>query len=172
MDSAGAPLFPPAFKHGLEAPSCGPFRLPTPVPSGHSVKAALYAIVRANDIRATADVIIGGLDTRIEGRPVTLQVTDPDRPRVSLHTSPSVFADLTPAATPHGPLTVIQWWACRGRPGGFALAGSVAWYWQTFSGSRLAPLFDQACGAQREWHAIAGWLNQSVARINYVRASP
>jgi len=160
----GAGVYPPALKSGA------PLSCPPPVwvalRSGQIIRRQVYVILRRAEIRPVAELETGGY---IYGHPLYLKLFRGRAPQVLLRTSPQLHADIHPAVPVRGPLHYMQWAKCPGTGGGGLLATySSTRTWQSTQGTRLLASFGTDCGKGFEWHAIAGWVNQPVAHVDYV----
>jgi hypothetical protein len=90
---------------------------------------------------------------------------------VTVHTTPTVFAQVQLSGPTRGYLYYTAWWTCQTTGStpvvADTLSSGLGPGFLATSGSRLVPDWDPTCTADREWHAIAGWLGQPVATIDY-----
>jgi hypothetical protein len=90
-----------------------------------------------------------------------LNLTTPDSPTVTLHVPPDKpSATIEPVGPVRGDLFGEWYWACGN--GGFNEEAQQRIYW-TAIGRLVVP----ACSSIVGWHEIAGWLNHSVAEIDW-----
>jgi len=102
---------------------------------------------------------------------------------IEVHSSPPVSAVLHPATSQQrGDLYHAGWYACRMANGQIQFGGSgfyegppgpqgippflfgYLYFWAPSQSRVLQP----GCSSPLEWHVVAGWLNQPVARVDYV----
>ncbi len=171
---------------GRPMPSCPmiPFNSPTYRLSllghGKTLDATLYTVLMTRHLRASMIVhryhgcnpAAPGCrphDSRAYGSLATIHLQPPDSPRAVLHGSPPTMMTLIGAPRNHRPLWVDGWFGCAS-PDRFhyiTSEGGVGIEPAERGGTRvLLPL--AGCYPPRtELHAVAGWLNHSVAFINY-----
>lgn len=90
-----------------------------------------------------------------------VSLTAPDTPSVTLHTPPDQpSATITPAGPVHGPLLAVWYFPCSGDFFSSALQDRI--YWSAIARHIIPP-----CSPITGWHEIAGWLNHSVAEIDW-----
>lgn len=99
----------------------------------------------------------------ITSRPVPLTLISTREAAARVHSSPSVYADVARSPGGMGPLRYAQVAKCQTARGPEYVQDVVDW--QTTEGPRLSP----PCSNPLEWHAIAGYVNQPVATIDYVK---
>lgn len=161
-------LYPPAVQGGKPA-TCSPRRSSLHLLPGHHMLWHVLVILRANRLRVV--VLLQG-HGEVKGRLMSVSLTADPPPRVTIRTTPTVYAEVHPPGSVDGYMYYNQWWRCRtfGTPqkaGGTLTTGLGPTFLAT-SASRLVPDWDPTCSSFREWHAVVGWLNQPAATINYV----
>jgi hypothetical protein len=154
-------------------------------PSGSIIRAREYVVLRGSQVRAVThfriEVVDGSMIT-LRTPKVRLLLTATSSPTAALSTSPAVSAVLSrPRDAGQGPLLHVGWYACPAGNGAIRYGGSG--FYEGFSTTPGAPnylvgspygwtptlsrVLHPGCSAPLEWHAVAGWLNQPVADINY-----
>lgn len=130
---------------------------------GHAIKRQRYVIL--SDRMLVATFMVGSLQRSIKylsTPPLSVSQSTGQAPHVVLHVDgEQAFADVAPAGPTKGPLRFIQSVHCPTN-GGFEVV--THYDWQPADGTRITA----GCSPLSEWHAIAGWLNQPVATIDYV----
>lgn len=91
--------------------------------------------------------------------PLTVRLVAAQPPRISVSGSPSIHVDLYPPAGATEPLLYTDW---SMRPGAQYYWGRG---WTMAPSDRLIP----GCREATRWHLIAGWLNQPVATVDYMK---
>lgn len=174
------PAFPTSFKHPVP-PSTAPGEVLVEHPFVVLHGDRLHAVLAFQSILGA-----GGPPQRLTVRTpvVHLTLVSAPRPTVTLHGRPRMSAVLQPA-TRHqrGALYHVGWFSCRLGNGQARYGGSgfyedfptpgpgppllvgYLYLWVPTSSKVLRP----GCGAPLEWHVVAGWVNQSVVTIDYVK---
>mgnify|MGYP001159368483 CR=1 FL=1 len=159
LNDAGTVVYPPAFEGYLPPP--GPAPVSRPLAPGKRISSQAYVVLRGTHLRAVLDVLTGAQEfnsaARVATRPLTVRLTPGNPPLVTLTlVGTQVRADIEPLSPVHGPMLFLDAARCPGR--GFSQ--HLVW---TRSVKHLSP----GCTDPTAWHAVAGWLNQSVATIDY-----
>jgi len=154
----------PTFTRFL-APPC-PVPAPTSFRSlgaGHSLQWRPYVIMTGRVIEATITLGKPPGSRQVSTPAIVLRLTDGKTLEVRLHRSGGwVFADIQPVGPIQGPLRYIESVRCPVNDGYQVV---TEYTWRVADGERVTP----GCGPVSEWHVIAGWLDQPVATIDYVK---
>ncbi len=171
---------------GRPMPSCPmiPFNSPTYRLSllgrGKTLDATLYTVLMTRHLRAGMIVHRfhgcnpNGPDCRPQdsaahGSLATFHLHPPDSPRVVLRGTPPTTMTLVGAPRNHGPLWVDGWFGCAS-PDRFHFItseGGVGVQPAERAGTRVSLPLAGCYPPRTTFHAVAGWLNHSVAFINY-----
>jgi hypothetical protein len=165
-------LYPPVLLDEPPSHGCGAVPSYTRTAPGQVRHRLIYVIVRGRYIRALVFVATGRrTNVIVVSRPVLVRLISGQRPGVIIHATPhTVYADLRPSATVHGPLLYRYWVECRITGSISVESSEVGYQWTPAKADQIRPDWSgQGCvaGAYREWHGLAGWLGQPVAAINY-----
>jgi hypothetical protein len=159
------PLFPPTFPDALDTVSCTPHIPTVSLAPGSTRVSHLPIILRGSHLRLVATLPIAGAST-VTTPAITVQLTARTGvPTITLHTGRSPYADVRPPQHARGPLMVTEWLACNG--GSRVFGDPWNSVWSSSMSNRIAPQWHwlPGCTGQREWHALAGWLNHPVVDI-------
>lgn len=163
----GGLVYPPAVP-GTPTPHC-PRATATPLPPGHLVQRTVLAVLRGSNIHALANLGRGSHQSYFETPNIAVQLTTGQPPAVTLNANP-LSATLTPATPPSGPLYEAAWTGCYSsadRTGQSSYGASFPEGFAALSGNQIVPQIKGPCAFQ-EWHAVAGWIGQPVATIDYL----
>ncbi len=147
---------------------------------GRTLDATLYTVLMARHLRAGMIVhryhgcnpnapSCRPHDSVAYGSLVTIHLLRPDPPRVVLHGTPPTMMTLVGAPRNHGPLWVDGWFGCAS-PARFhyiTREGGVGVQPAERGGTRVLLPLAGCYPPKTVFHAVAGWLNHSVAFINY-----
>ncbi len=147
---------------------------------GGLLVATVYTVLMARHLRASMIVHRfhgcnpNGPDCRAQdsvahGSLATFHLQPPDSPRVVLHGTPPTTMTLLRAPRNHGPLWVDGWFRCAS-PARFHYVtseGGVGVQPAERGGTRVSLPLAGCYPPRTMFHAVAGWLNHSVAFINY-----
>jgi len=136
---------------------CAPYTLP--FDPGQQVTERPYLVLAGTRIQAWD--IVNGKTLWVAMR---VRLTTATPPTVTLHQSPTVSATIHPIGPVSGHLYFIAWTGCDSTP---LASGSsfLSFAWRPSAGATLFP----QCSDPTEWHALAGWLDQPMAHIDYVK---
>jgi hypothetical protein len=133
------------------------------VPPGHSLRWTAYLILRGHTLTVRLGLTSTDHsifpDSYISAR-LRVRLTAPDPPTVSLATSPAVVAQLQPRGQVHGRPRIADWWLC---PGDNPANGAASRSFVPISATHVAA----PCALPGQGHAVAGWLDHAVVRIDY-----
>jgi hypothetical protein len=166
-DRPQRPLFPPTFPGALEVVSCTP-QVPTvSLAPGATKVSRLPVILRGPHLRLVATLPFVGAAI-VTTPAITVQLTPrAGAPMVTVHTRPTLYADVHPPQRPSGPLLITDWLACHH---GSRISGDP-WSspWSSRTSERITPEWHRLpkCTGQREWHVLAGYLNHPVVHIDW-----
>lgn len=173
---------------GRPMPSCPmmPFNSPTYRLSllgrGKTLDATLYTVLMTRHLRAGMMVHrfhgcnpngpgCRPQDSVAYGSLATFHLQPPDSPRVALRGSPPTTMTLLRAPRNHGPLWVDGWFRCASAsPARFHYVtseGGVGVKPAERVGTRVSLPLAGCYPPRTTFHAVAGWLNHSVAFVNY-----
>ncbi len=167
-------------------PSCPliPFNSPTTRPGllgpGRTANAILYTVLMARHLRASMIVHryhgcnpnapgCHPHDSDAHGSLATFHLQPADSPRVALHGTPPTTMTLVGAPHNHGPLWVDGWFSCAS-PARFHFItseGGVGIQPAERGGTRVSIPLAGCYPPRTMFHAVVGWLNHSVAFVNY-----
>ena len=169
----GREVYPPAVPQ-TPAPSC----LPPPPNQGkllrpaHALDTHQYVVLRGTEIQADLTLLEGGKAASLSTPSATVRLTRRDAPRVRVHGGRVPLADVLPPARTSKPLLYVSGYvrlARRGVVGRRGFVGILGFgnVWQTQYSTVLMPHLLPGYKRVVEWHAVAGWLNHSVASIDF-----
>lgn len=157
----GVVVYPPALQP-LMQPACLVSSTLALRP-GHALTRHLYVIVRASRVRAVSVLRMPRASVALATPFYVLHPFTGYKPRLILHTQPTVSAEVQPP-TRHvtGHLVYTETYECPGPHGKGPVPGTIPG-WRTAKGMRLAP----PCAHPLVWDAIAGWPGQRVVTVHY-----
>lgn len=146
-------------------PSGGPHRPPRSLAVGASLTAHPFLVLRGRVVQARATVAVHGFEQNITGRQTRLGLSARDEPVVSVQDIPVLHAVVSSPEEADTPLYRIDETQCAAH-GGVSLYFSQ---WASTRSSTLAPPFPRDCdiGSTRHWIAYAGYLDHSIAEIDW-----
>ncbi len=159
LNDAGSVEYPPAVAGYLPAP--GPPPIAERIPPGERARRHALVVLYASHLRAIVTVLRSQVDpyhaAGVTTPLVTVHLTASHPPGVILmHTGSQLNATIEPGAGMHGPLRFVDAVLCQG-------SGSGGHYFWTRSKNQFSP----GCATVETRHFVAGWLNHSVAVLNY-----
>lgn len=158
LNATGAVVYPPAVPL-LARPTCPPRPNGGPrLAPGQVMEERPYVLLRGSQVDAVAAV--GPYNTQVFTPTLKLRLVAAPAPRVTLHAAGRIYATVVPPAPVRGPLLVSQSYRCQN-----GLTESSIAAWQATWKEQIRP----GCAHVVEWHAVAGWLNQPVAFIAYLK---
>jgi hypothetical protein len=133
---------------------------------GRSLRWHRYGILTDSVVEAT--IILGKPpgSREVSTPAIAVRLTEGQAPQVMLHTDRgSVFADIQPVGPVQSPLRYIESVNCPfiGPVAGYRVVTEYTWRIEV--GNRVTA----GCDPVSEWHVIAGWLDQPVATIDYMK---
>jgi hypothetical protein len=157
----------PTFTRFL--PNTCPLPAPTSFRSlgaGRSLRWHRYVILTDSVVEAT--IILGQPpgSRQVSTPAIAVRLTGGQAPQVELHRDRgSVFADIQPVGAMRGPLRYIESVRCPFIGPAIGYQVVTEYSWQVADGEQVTA----SCDPVSEWYVIAGWLNQPVAHIDYVK---
>lgn len=128
-----------------------------------------YAVMDGREF--TAVVFLGPYASEIDTSPDGVGWGLGRKPEISLATHPALRLVLTPRQTPRGPLLYTDGYRCsRGASGAIQTSGTGL-HWRHVWGTVITPQIVKTCRTLLEFHMTAGWLDQPVATVDYVKHS-
>jgi hypothetical protein len=173
LNKVGNVTFPPLFEEGM-GPTIGcKAGIHRSLGPGQALRESQLIILRSRRVDAVATVKIGSETQTVTSHVLGLRLTAPVAPQVALTTTPAVAAEIR-GRTPKQRGTLwyqaTGWCASdSGQAGGMG-RGYATITWQSMGRGEqkkytLSP--DCSTPVPSQWHVIAGWLNQTVATIDY-----
>ncbi len=173
IDPAGNPRYPPAVPSLPPAP-CIPPHVVRALKPGQTIKATLLVVARTTRLAGIVPVELRS--------PGVTEDFDVIGGIVHLRLLPAAPAPVTVTQTPSGPSVRVQrapgdsgplryqYWAQCPSTDGTEVSTDQTVSWQIADGDSFIPA-SPTCQTPLEWHAVAGWLGESVTYIDYVKRS-
>lgn len=170
LNSQGTVRYPPglALLSPPQCPAAGaqPFLAP-----GRTFQRQFLVVMRGHLLRAiwnfqTASSSPGANEpTQVTTGQVAVNLVHGPRPVATLHRNPKVYAVVQAPPGSSGLLRVVDVARCPNGSSGAANTIQNVSIWRPVAGRVIRP----PCANPFEWHALAGWVNEPVVRINYVQ---
>jgi hypothetical protein len=175
LDASGADVFDPSSPLGPDSllVRSGPGPRSEALYKGETWMDRPYLVLRGN--RISYSVLLGKVGhggAQITGRPVSVRLTDEPAPPVSVTSTPSLQASVSPPETVSGPMMYFGETSCVTPNGTYSIGDG----WTAITGTVVTPDFSEGsdntpgCKEKRIWHGLLGWLNHPVAEITYEEA--
>jgi len=167
-DDAGRYLYPPAVA-GPPVIHCPKPLVTLTLQPRQVLKRQVFVILRGSHLNAVVMRPLNG--TKFPGQPLIVPLNPGQIPQVALHTSPDLYATIR-GSTPQqqGPLLYQEAQFCWADANKSAGSGTATLNWgKTYPNRDGSYHFAPDCDVHVEWHVVAGWMNQPVATIDYVK---
>lgn len=149
--------------------SCGPPFGTTQVPPGGYVSQTNYLVLAGDVVQGSAHIGTGGSGAPVMTATLHLKLRDEPSPKVQIHSTAPVSAQIQPPAGASGTLHYKSWTACFNPPGGLGVNFT---FWRAHCRPVITPQGQDVACATWEWHAVAGWLNEPVSLVDDTVETP
>jgi hypothetical protein len=186
LDESGRTRYPPPFPSPNVDVEWKHVPLQPLLPGAGAMRQQ-YVILRGDQVVGIVHFRLEGSDASVitlRTPAIRVKLTPGSRPTVFVRTGGAVSAlVMPPAMQARGPLLHVGWFSCRLLNGAILYGGSG--FYETLSPGPGLPSYvvgdlygwtpswtrrlTPGCAHPVEWHLVAGWLNQPVFTISYVR---
>lgn len=163
---SGYPEYP-VLEHlpGIIGGGCVP-RGSRRIAPGHTITVHRYVVLTHPGVRGTALLLTGVI--QIQTKPTLVSLVPGSSPGLTIRTTGKVSAVVERPPGVRGPLVFRGWSSCMEY--GARYSEIDPGWTQSNNGIAVPEIHSPDCHRIIEWHAVAGYLNQPIAVINYPRS--